>query len=410
MPIGLGVNKRVAYKKETAGTPNVAPGATGAQIIRRVESTFNLRKQTYQSEEIRTDYQLADFRHGSRSVEATLRGELAPNTYADFFAAACGAAWATGATSGALNNIAATISGNILTLTRAAGSFLTDGFKVGDVVRQTGWTTTATANNAKNGRILTLTATVMTIADLQGATTPFAAKVAGDSVTVAVTGRKLIIPQSGHTDDSFWIEEWHPDLTLSEQFGGCSVSRIALNLQANGITGIDVGFLGYDMVTAGAAYFTSPTAAGSAGVLAAPNGRLRVGGADVATVTSLSLTLETGITNAQVVGSNITPDIFPGRKIVTGNFSAYFEDGSLRDAFINESNIALQSYLVGSTAANAPCFSMKIDNLKLGQADKTDGAPGVMRNYSFQAILNAAGGAGTATDLTTIAFQDTEIP
>ena len=97
MSIGLGVNKRVAYKKETAGTPNVAPGATGAQIIRRVESTFNLRKQTYQSEEIRTDYQLADFRHGSRSVEATLRGELAPNTYADFFAAACGALVCKGA-------------------------------------------------------------------------------------------------------------------------------------------------------------------------------------------------------------------------------------------------------------------------------------------------------------------------
>ena len=410
MPIGLGVNKRVAYKKETAGTPNVAPGATGAQIIRRVESTFNLRKQTYQSEEIRTDYQLADFRHGSRSVEATLRGELAPNTYADFFAAACGAAWATGATSGALTSIAATVSGNILTLTRAAGSFLTDGFKVGDVVRQTGWTTTATANNAKNGRILTLTATVMTIADLQGATAPFAAKVAGDSVTVSVTGRKLLIPQTGFTDDSFWFEEWQPDLNLSEQFGGCSVSRIALNLQANGITSIEIGFLGYDMTTAGTAYFTSPTAAGTSGVLAAPNGRLRVGGADVATVTSLSLTLETGVTNAQVVGANITPDIFLGRKIVTGNFSSYFEDGALRDAFINESNIALQSYLVGSTAANAPLFGMKLDNLKLGQADKTDGQQGLMRNYNFQALLNGSGGAGTATDLTTIAFQDSEIP
>jgi hypothetical protein len=410
MPIAIGVNKRLAFKKETAGTPNTAPGATGAQVVRRVESSFSLRKQAYQSEEIRTDYQLADFRHGARSVEGSIRGELAPNSYADFFAAACGAAWATGATTGALTTIAATVSGNILTLTRAAGSFLTDGHKVGDIVRQSGWTTTGTANNAKNGRILTLTPTVMTIADLQGAPAPFAAKASGDSVTVSVTGRKLLIPQTGHTDDSFWIEEWHPDTLLSEQFGGCSVQRLGLNLQANGITQIDIGFLGYDMVTAGAAYYTTPTAAGTAGVLAAPNGRLRVGGVDVATVTSLQMTLETGLTNAQVVGSNITPDLFPGRKIVTGSFSAYFEDGALRDAFINESNIALQSYLTGSTAANSPCFAFKIDNLKLGQADKTDGQQGIIRNYTFQAILNAAGGAGTATDLTTIAFQDTEIP
>ena len=58
------------------------------QQLRRVSSSFNLTKETYQSEEIRTDYQLSDFRHGVRSVEGNVSGELSAGTYADFLASA----------------------------------------------------------------------------------------------------------------------------------------------------------------------------------------------------------------------------------------------------------------------------------------------------------------------------------
>ena len=66
MATASGINKIVSYKKET--TFGVLPAASGAQTIRRVSSAFNLTKETYQSEEIRTDYHIQDFRHGVRSV------------------------------------------------------------------------------------------------------------------------------------------------------------------------------------------------------------------------------------------------------------------------------------------------------------------------------------------------------
>ena len=86
MALATGVAKQLSYKAESVwGT---VPAAAGAQALRRVTSNLSLKKQTYQSGEIRSDYQVADFRHGVRSVEGSISGELSPGTYEDFMAAA----------------------------------------------------------------------------------------------------------------------------------------------------------------------------------------------------------------------------------------------------------------------------------------------------------------------------------
>jgi len=86
MPFATGVAKQLRYKKES--TWGAAPGASGAQLLRRVTSDLSLSKETYQSGEIRSDYQIADYRHGVRSVAGTVNGELSPGTYSDFVGSA----------------------------------------------------------------------------------------------------------------------------------------------------------------------------------------------------------------------------------------------------------------------------------------------------------------------------------
>ena len=67
-----GVFKQVSIKEETSY--GVLPAvATGAQLLRRVDASFNLTKDTYESSEIRTDLQTADFRHGVRKVARSLK-------------------------------------------------------------------------------------------------------------------------------------------------------------------------------------------------------------------------------------------------------------------------------------------------------------------------------------------------
>src|SRR4051812_12344985 len=86
MTIAAGVAKQVTYKVEA--TWGTAPGAASGQSLRRVTSDLALAKETYQSEEILTSYQLNDMRHGVRSVTGGINGEFSPGTWKDFMAAA----------------------------------------------------------------------------------------------------------------------------------------------------------------------------------------------------------------------------------------------------------------------------------------------------------------------------------
>ena len=54
MPIAVGVARQPAYKVEA--TWGVLPSAGGAQLLRRTKLALNLKKDTYTSAEIRTDY------------------------------------------------------------------------------------------------------------------------------------------------------------------------------------------------------------------------------------------------------------------------------------------------------------------------------------------------------------------
>ena len=84
----------------------------------------------------------------------------------------------------------------------------------------------------------------------------------------------------------------------------------------------------------------------------------------------------------------------------------YFEDGVLPAAFFSESELGIQVALTTSNDAAAEFLSFSLSRVKLGGADKADGEGGVVRTYPFTALLNSAGGAGTANEASTIAIQD----
>jgi hypothetical protein len=396
--IATGVGKQVRYAKETTfGTPATAGGTS--QLVRRVTSGINLTKDTYKSSEIRPDYQINDYRHGHHKVAGPISGELSPKTWKDFLSGALMQAWVTESTTGALSTVTAASTGATTgTFTRDAGSFLTDGFRIGDVVRQTGWTTTGTANNNVNYRITALSALVMTVSGV------VVSKAEGDAVTTVTPGSKLMAPLSGQTNDSFTIEHWFSDVSRSEVYSGCRVSQVDLKMPATGIATIDFAFMGQDRQPAGSsAYFTTPTAATTTTVLTAVNGLVRVGGTDIGTMTSLTLSIKRSMTEGSVVGSNVTPDVFRGPVDVSGQFTAYFADGELSDDFVNESEIGLWALMNTNSTANTDFVALTMNRIKLGSDSVDDGVKGLVRTYSFQALLQSA---NSAMDATTISIQD----
>ena len=312
----------------------------------------------------------------------------------------------TGVNTTALTNVTAA-AGPPGTFTRAAGSYLTDGLKVGDVGRWTGWTTTGTNNNSRNYRITVLTATVMTVTGLLDEVV--AAKASGDSVTFTVTGKKTHIPATAHTNDSYTIEHNFPDIVQSEQFLGCKFGGMQIKLPATGLATVSFPVTGQDIVTSTAAYFITPTAAGTQGIAAAVNGSLRIGGVDVATVTGVDINLDLGLFTEPVVGSNKVPSIDPARSRVSGQLTAMFEDGVMRDAFKDETEIGLTVVLELSTSIAAEFIAFNMPRIKLGAADKDDGEKNLIQTLPFEALFNSAGGSGIATEKTSLSVQDSTI-
>jgi hypothetical protein len=402
MPIATGVAKQLRFKKET--TWGLLAGTSGGQLLRRVTSDVDLSKDTYQSQEIRADYQIADYRHGLRKVAGSIKGELSPGTYAAFVQSGLRRDFTTvAAVTGASITIAG--SGPTYTVTRAAGSFLTDGFKVGMTFRLTAGSFNA-ANINKNLFIVTLTATVATVIPVNGVALVAEGPIA--SATASPTGKVTFTPATGHTNDSYTIEHWFADIAQSEQFSGCRVGGIDFDLPPSGIATISSMFMGKDVTTGTVAYFTAPTAATTAGVLAAVNGVLRVAGVTVAIVTGLSIKYDGGMSVGAVVGSNFTPDVFPGRVNVSGQLSAYFETAALRDLFLNETTFAISAVFSTGSSATADIIGFTLPACKAGGATKSDGEQGLQLTMPFQALLNSAGGAGTDSEATTLWIQDSQ--
>ena len=400
MALATGVFKQLAYKVES--TYGALPAAASAQALRRVSSSLDLSKDTYQSNEIRTDLQVADFRHGVRRVKGSISGELSAKTYSDFIAAALKRDFAAvSAISGASITIAG--SGPTYTVTRAAGSFLTDGVKLGDIIRLSVGTLNA-LNINKNLMVVTLTATVATVI-VVNATAMFAEGPIA-STTVTVFGKKTFVPTSGHTDKSYSIEHWYSDVAQSETFRGCKVQKVAVQLPPSGMATIGIDFTGMDVTTGTVQYFTSPTAATTSGVLAAVNGVVRLNGITVAILTGLNFTIDCGTTGDAVVGQNVVPNQFPGSVKVSGQATAYFQDATLRDVFLNETEVDLYAVFTSSSAATAEFVQFAFPRIKLGGASKNDGQGGLVQTLPFTALYNSAGGAGISSEATTISVQD----
>lgn len=411
MPIAAGIFKQLAYKVEA--TYGAAPGQTGGQSLRRVQSTLDLAKDTYQSNELRTDLQVADFRHGVRKVSGNIQGELSPATYKDFFASMLKRDFAAvAAISGQTVTIGAPASG-VYPFTLGGGNLLTGGFKVGMIIRLSVGAFNA-ANLNKNIMITAIgSATTFSGFSVNGVALAAEGPIATSTVTVV--GKSTYVPTSGHTDKSFSVEHWYSDIAQSEVFSGVKFGQCAIDLPPTGLATINWTAMGQDLLDTSAKrggvapttqYFTTPTSQTTSASLASVNGVVRVGGASVATLTGLSIQMAANFTGEAVVGSNTVPNQFPGRVVVTGQATMYFDVATTRDAFVNETEVDIMCVFTTDNTALADFVSFVIPRVKFGGAGKDDGEKGIVQTLPFQALLNIAGGSGSATEKTTFLMQD----
>ena len=392
------VNVQIAYANEvTFGTP---AAAGTSQLLRRVSSTLAVSKNAIASNEVRSDQQVFDVRHGTRSAGGSIDGELSTVTYDDFIQAVLRGTWAAGVTSNqtALTTVAA--DNTLSTITFTGGDPLALGFKLGDVIRFTGMT--QAANNAKNFRITAFGGTSNRTLTVTPAPTTSASSY---TFTVSVQGRKVA---NGTTQRSFTIEQRSPDISISERFVGVRVGAMNVSLQPGAMASVRFDMQGLDgTVLSGGSYpyFTSPTAETATGVMAGVSGSLRLAGVEQAIVTAADFSVNCNLRADPVIGSTVVPQIFYGRSVVTGSVSAFLKDQSLINAFLNETETDLVVQLNGAGADPQDFLTFNFQRIKLNGVSKTIGPDGgVIATFPFQALLRT-GGAGTAYDQSTMIVQ-----
>lgn len=402
MTIQSNVGVAIAYAAQAGlGTP----AAVGnGKYIRRVTTNIAPNKESFQSNEVRPDYQVSDLRHGMRSGRGSVEGEISIQTFDDWFEALLGGTWAAGPSAAPAQfatgvTIANGAEANTSTLTFAgAGNLLTLGFKLGQIVRTAGLTNPL--NNSKNIRIVGLTATVMTVTPQLVAT---AQQAAGWSITTP--GKTVLM---GTTSRYFTIEQIMPDLDISERYTDCRINSANIRVVPNGMCTVSWEVLARDFaVLTGAAspYFTTIADAPVSSIVAGLDGGLRLGGKERAVVTSLDLSISNNFSMQGVIGTPIAPDIFQGRKTVTGNLSAYMEDESLLNLFLNETEADLTVALMASTGTPQDFITLNLQRIKLSSAQHSVAADGgVIAQFAFQGLI-ANGGAGVNVDKTSISMQ-----
>lgn len=400
MPAASGVYKQVAIKKET--TYGVLPSASGARLLDRVDSSFNLQKQAYESARIRNDMQQGDSRHGVRTVAGNINDELCPGALSDVMGTLLKRPFAAVSPLTGLSLTIASGAGGTWTITRSTGSWLTSGVRVGQVGRLTAGTFNA-ANLNKNLFIVGVTALALTVMVPNGSALVAEGPIA--SATFSLPGKYTYIPTSGHVEESYAVEEWYPDIARSEVFVGWKPAQATIALPPTGMATIGITGEGKDLGQAPGStrYFTSPTSSAAVPVLASVNGLLRVGSAQQLAVTGLNIEINSAYSGDPSVGSNSKYQQFAEGVSVRGSFTAYFEDGVLPAMFYDETITTLDAIFTADNSAAAEFMTFSLNRLKINSADKADAKGGIVRTYNFTASINPTAGE---REQTTIAVQD----
>ena len=337
MAIAQGGKKTVALKIQT-GLGAQASGA-GGQIIRRESSINKLTIDSFDNNEINSHQQSTGKTHGLRKVDFSLSGVLSPGTYSKMISSVMRKAFVVTTSLTAKSIIFGGTKG-AYTLT-STGLLVLGGFKIGDVIKVTEGTLLATDILNKNLLITSIIDTTITVRTLNGSSMTVGG-VAIAACTIALAGKKCIVPLTGHTRDYWTVEDWQSDLLLSEVFKDVVLGKVDIGLPATGNATIQISGAGTDRTKGIVQVLASPTAETVTLPLSGVNGILLVDGTVVSNVTSINLSIDGKVASmGAVIGSTVSPDIQRGAISVDGTFTALWEGVSLQTAFEGNNSVNL---------------------------------------------------------------------
>jgi hypothetical protein len=357
------------------------------KALRHTGMTLGVQRGSLQSEELRADRQISDFRLGAVSVAGDINTELSFASFDDLLEAVLCGTWAPKATKTAATISVANADDSF---NDSANGFVTAGFEVGDIITTSGFTTPA---NNGTFRIASVAAGKITV------TLPDGGAAVGLVDEVAGAGHKIetteTVLKAGTERRSFSLLRHFTDMADEgfHLFKGVELNTLALSVSPTAIVTANFGALGRegmapdDNAPAGSTFGIPSTTA----PLDAFTGELKSGSDVVGEVTEFSLNLDNGLEVRNVVGSKLTLRPSIGRSNLTGSATIFFETADFLKKFINEEDTSLSIELPDG-AGNSYIVTVPKFNFTSGQPD-VSGQGSVTLSMPFQGILDPVRGS-----------------
>jgi len=362
-------NAYTAFKAQS-GLGAQATGAGAAELRTTGGSGGQMTKAAVESKETRRDGMSKRGRHGSQKTSGSSPGELSLESFDEIIEAVMRGTWGTAdlaITNATAEMSSASLSVGANSIVASAGSWISSGLRVGDVIRASAGLDAT--NMSRNIRITALTATTITTAEtLTVEAGPIAAW------TIDRPGRVLINPASGAlVKRYFTIEEHEIDIDGSEVFTDCVWGSIKLTMSPDGIITIETTWTGTGQMEpktgVDAPHFTSPTLT-TTEVLSVTDATVRFGASDLVDLSAFEITIAIDLTPPPVI-ANVSPDVMAGSVMVSGSITTLRQDLLDVTDFINETQLSLHVLAAEPDAAPEDFISLFVPNFTLGGVDKS---------------------------------------
>ena len=195
----------------------------------------------------------------------------------------------------------------------------------------------------------------------------------------------------GTTPKYLTLEDYAGDIDQARLFTGCAVSTMNVSMAPNQMVSATFGVVGKDMTIS--ATEKTVSAAGVAEPFDAYSGDLKVADVDgigaasaLSIITGVDFTVTNSFSPTFVVGDDSAPALEFGRAEIEGSITAYFEDLSLVNRFLNETESAIE-VSVADPSANTMTFLFP--RVKFNAADiPVDGPTSRVVSLPFVALYD----------------------
>lgn len=364
-----GSRRGLFYVAESAwGT---TPGTPTMKTLRNTGgSGIALERSQLQSQEMRSDRAIADIAFGQKRASLEVPFEFSYGSYDDMLEAALFGAFAVAY---AITGLTVDVDATAKTFTRSAGSFITDGVKVGDKITFGGFT------NAGNNGTFVVTDVAALVVTCSAATG--LANVTDDTEVTATTDRFVL--KQGVTKKSFTIEEGFLDVDQHQVMTGAMADSLSLNIAPDQIITGNMRLIGK---VAGSFSATpldeSPDAASTTPVFNSFSGSIKENAVAISYISALSLNLANALAADFALFQDEAFQVGVGRANLSGSLSAYFPDAILANKAIAGTDTSLEFTLSGTSGS----YRFTIPRLKLAPGSKQIEENKVIQTYNWQAL------------------------